>query len=208
MAKFKIDLTDQPTIEWTTRQQRAWIREATRALNKEFLEIQLAGEDLQKDYPLLAQQRDKLIELGTGKEFRGGIGLGLTYKTKAELQLQARALKETLNMVKGETTEAATSDGYDAFLANHPGMKLDFSEYQDMVEVMGAAGEHLLNNFGNSETFVEAYNDAREHGKSHVDVMKAIVEANREARGQGLTTNQMLTRLRKKLDIYNRKQPE
>lgn len=201
MAKFKIDLSDQPTIEWTTRHQRAWIREATRALNKEFLEIQLAGEDLQKDYPLLAQQRDKLIELGTGKEFRGGIGLGLTYKTKAELQLQARALKETLNMVQGETTEQVTSAAYDSFIESHPGMDMSFSEYQDMVEVMGAAGEHLLNNFGNSDDFVEAYNDAREQGKSHVDVMQAMVDANREARGQGLSTNQMLTRLRDKLGI-------
>jgi hypothetical protein len=205
VAKFTIDLGDQPKLEWTTRQQRAWIREATREVNKAVYDIQTSGQDLRKDYPLLAEQRDRLIELGTGKEYRGGIGLGLTYKTKAELQLQARALKETLNLLQGEVQteeqQAQYSQAYDTFIENHPGIDLSYEEYTDMVEVMGAAGEHLLNSFGNSDDFIEAYADAREDGQSHVDVMQAMVEVNREAKGQGLSTNQMLTRLRDYLDI-------
>lgn len=205
MAKFTIDLGDQPKKEWTTRQQRAWIREATREVNKAVYDIEASGQDLRKDYPLLAEQRDRLIELGTGKEYRGGIGLGLTYKTKSELQLQARALKETLNLLQGEVQteeqQAQYSQAYDTFIDNHPGIDLSYEEYTDMVEVMGAAGEHMLNSFGNSDDFVEAYADAREDGHSHVDVMQAMVEVNREAKGQGLSTNQMLTRLRDYLNI-------
>lgn len=208
MAKFTIDLGDQPKIEWTTRQQRAWIREATREVNKAVYNIQVSGQDLRKDYPLLAEQRDKLIKLGTGKEYRGGIALGLTNKTKSELQLQARALKQTLNLLQGEVQTEEERKQYEkahaAFNKSHPGIDLSYTEYQDLVEVLGAAGDHLLNNFGNSDDVVEAYADAREQGKTHVDVMHAMVEVNREAKGQGLSTNQMLTRLRDALDLIKK----
>lgn len=205
MAKFTISLEDQPKRKWTTRQQRAWIREATRAINKEFYEMSIAGVDLQKDHPLLYEERNRLIKLGTGKEYKGGVGLGLTYKTKSELMLQARELKSALRMISGEVVtadeESSFKQGYETFTQRYKDFELTFEDYKDMSEVLGALGEHVINNFKNSDNVINAYNDARKQGQSHADIMKTIIQTNREVKGEGLTTEQMVTRLRKNLGL-------
>ena len=184
---MRLDLqTASPSRDWTTRQLRAFIRDATKDLNKEFYEIQVAGIDLEKDSPLLAGQRDRLIELGTGREFRGGIGLGLTYKTKAELVMQARALRETYNILespaKAEMEEAEEAKNYKSFTKNRPGSDISFSEYKEMTETMGALGHHVISEFFNSEDFVEMYMDAKEDKKTDKDIAEAVIEAQRQIR--------------------------
>ena len=202
MAKFTIDLSDQPKADWTTRHERAWIREATRAINKEYVMLEASGVDLKKDYPLLYEERNRLIELGTGREYRGGIGLGLTYKTKAELKIQARELKRALNLFAGELPsaeeESKYQQAYESFSKNYD---LSYTEYRELTEILGSIGDHILNNFGNSTDVVAAYEDARTAGKSSTDFMKALIDTNREAKAEGRTTDQMLTSLREKLEI-------
>lgn len=207
MAKFTIDLSDQPKADWTTRYERAWIREATRAINKEYVMLEASGVDLKKDYPLLYEERNRLIELGTGREYRGGIGLGLTYKTKAELKIQARELKRALNLFTGELPSAEEENkfknAYNKF-SKTQGLdtkKFTYEDYRQFTEVMGSLGEHILNNFGNSTDVVAVYEDAKSAGKSSTDILKTIVNTNREARNQGKTTEEMIDMLRKNLDL-------
>lgn len=196
-----IDLTASPNNSWTTRQLRAWIRRATQDLNRQFYEISVNGVDLKKDSPLLYEQRNRLIELGTGREFRGGVGLGLTYKTKSELVVQARALRETYNIMERPQREtAAESNAYKTFNANRPGLNMSYKEYKELTEILGAIGAHVFNEFG-YESFIEAYDEARNQGKSGKNVLDAVVEVQREQRnGDSLqTTEDMVDALRGKL---------
>lgn len=180
-----IELTAQPASDWTTRQLRAWIRRATQDLNREFLDLQETTTDLKKDNPLLYEQRNRLIELGTGKEYKDGIGLGLTYKTKSELIMQARALRETYNILETpEQYEKAiekTEKAYATFTRNRPGLNMSFAEYKQMTETIGAMGQHALHEFG-YESFIEKYDEARSEGRSNRSIMDAVVEAQRAQR--------------------------
>ena len=199
-----INLSDTPNSSWTTRQTRDWIRRATQDLNKEFYELQLAGVVIKKDNPLLYQQRNKLIELGTGKEYRGGVGLGLTYKTKSELIKQARALRETYNIIDNkdyQEYEPALQQGYETFIANRPGISMNIAQYKEMIETMGAFGEHALRNFGNSEDYVESYDEARRQGKTDKQITDAMVDTIRETKGQGNTTEDVMDLLREKIGL-------
>lgn len=199
-----IDLSTHPNASWTTRELRAWIRRATQDLNREFYEIKVNGVDIEQDYPLLYQQRNKLLQLGTrtGKEFRGGIGLGLTYKTKMELVKQARALRETYNVMEGQQRgHDDNKQAYKTFISNHPGFKLSYDEYLDMTETLGSMGTHLLDEYGNSDDFVDMYDEARDQNKSDKDITKAIVETNRESKGKGWTTEKMMDELRQLIGL-------
>ena len=197
-----IDLSAQPNSSWTTRELRAWIRRATQDLNREFIGITESGVDLKKDDPLLYEQRNRLIELGTGKEFRGGIGMGLTYKNKIELVKQARALRETYNIMENPAAEEEEIlPQFESFKDSHPGFDLSYEEYKEMTETLGAMGTHLLDEFGDSEDFVDAYEEARSQNKSDRDITTAVVEVNREKRGQGWNTEQMMEALRDKLGL-------
>lgn len=199
-----LDLSINPSSSMTTRELRAYIREATKEVNKELIMSYESPAELKKDNPLLYQQRNKLIELGTGKEYRGGVGLGLTYKTKIELVLQARALKETFNIIapseQTEKEEERVEKAYETFVNNRPGITMSESEYKEMTETLGAIGTHVFNEFG-YESFIETYDEARDEGKNNKNVVDAMVQTIREARGQSWTTEDMINSLRDKLDL-------
>lgn len=195
-----IDLSASPNNSWTTRQLRAWIRRATQDINRQFYEMQVEGVDLKKDNPLLYEQRNRLIELGTGREFRGGVALGLTYKTKSQLVVQARALRETYNVIEHPRQDTAADKAYKTFNANRPGLNMSYKEYKELTEILGAIGAHVFNEFG-YESFIEAYDEARNQGKSGKNVLDAVVEVQREQRNGNLlqTTEDMVDALRGKL---------
>lgn len=200
---MEIDLTASPNNSWTTRQLRAWIRRATQDINREFYELQEAGVDIAKDRPLLAEQRNRLIELGTGREYKGGVGLGLTYKQKSQLVLQARALRETYNIMEPPATEIEiekTRRAYESFIANRPGLSMTESDYKGLVEILGAIGEHVFNEFG-YESFIEVYDEARDEGKSDADIINAMVQTTRDAKDAGWTVEEMIDGLRDNLGI-------
>ena len=200
----EIDLTASPNASWTTRQLRAWIRRATQDINREFYELQEAGVDIAKDRPLLYEQRNRLIELGTGREYKGGVGLGLTYKQKSQLILQARALRETYNIMEPpkviEQEQSKAQKAYETFIANRPGLQMTEQEYKRLTEMLGAIGEHVFNEFG-YESFIEVYDEARDEGKTDADILNALVQTTRDAKGEGWTTEDMIDSLRDNLGI-------
>ncbi len=197
----------QPNRNMTTRELRKYIRQATPYVNQQYATIGIAPAELKKDYPILHYQREKLIKVGTGKEYKGGIGMGLTYKTKSELVVQARALAETIKLFESETAVQAPESqekedrAYETFLKNRPGMELSREEYHDFVETLGAIGEHIFNQFG-YEDFIEVYDEAVQNGKNQRDILQAVAQVQRDVRADpsgAYTTEDLIDMLRGEL---------
>lgn len=195
-----------PSRSMTTRELRDFIRNATPYVNQQYFTIGVEPAELKKDYPLLDYQREKLIQLGTGKEYKGGIGMGLTYKTKPELVAQARALAEAMRLFETETAPAATEEtreqrAYNSFIRNRPGMSMSQQEYHDFVETLGAIGEHVFNQFG-YEDFIEVYDEAVQNGRSQKDILQAVAQVQRDVRAdptRAVTTEDLIDLLRGEL---------
>jgi hypothetical protein len=191
----------------TTRELRTFIRQATPYINQQYLTIGVEPAELKKDYPLLDYQREKLIQLGTGKEYKGGIGMGLTYKTKPELVAQARALAEAMRLFDSGTeimtTETAEKENraYNTFLRNRPGMEMSETEFHNFVETLGAIGKHIFDEFG-YEDFIEVYDEAIQNGKNQRDILQAVASARRSMKEDDTTawtTEAMIDLLRGEL---------
>ena len=144
---------EKTILQMTTRELRAYIREMTPQANerlKSYEESLAAGTMTEK--PIIEERAARLVAMGTGKKVRGGIGLGLTYKTKAELIQQARGLEEFFAV--DQFTPAAlaereekTKQAYNSFKRTTR-TPLNFQEYKDLTEVFGAIGSHVLEEFG------------------------------------------------------------
>jgi hypothetical protein len=191
-----MDIGNRNITDLTVKELKQFVRQTTKELNKAFYDISAETADLKKDYPLLYEQRNRLIELGTGKEYRGGIGVGIQYritdpttgervlrdKTKAQLIQQARALRETKNILETpearEEIDTATYQAYQTFKNNRPGIEMSYADYKDMVNQIGSMGEHVFREFG-YESFIEKYDEARSQGKGAGDIAKAVSEAQR-----------------------------
>lgn len=191
-----MDIGNRNITDLTVKELKQFVRQTTKELNKAFYDISAETADLQKDYPLLYEQRNKLIQLGTGQEYRGGIGVGMQYKitdpttgethlrdkTKAELIQQARALRETKNIIETPESRKVIDDkveqAYETFLNNRPGLKMSFADYKTMTDQLGAMGSHILHEFG-YESFIEKYDEARSEGKGAGDIARAVAEARR-----------------------------
>lgn len=201
MAKTLDMQSTNPSAGWTTRQLRSFIREATADINREFATLRLTSEDIRKDYPQIWAQRERLIELGTGKEYKGGVALGLSTKLKPQLVMQARALRETYNILSdGERFSEAEAQARETFLRNRPHLDMSVTEYHDFVETLGAIGNHVLNEFG-YESFIELYDSAIDKGKSAKNVLDAVTDVVKESRGMGWTMEDMIDAMRNKLDL-------
>lgn len=192
--------TDIISDKWTTRELKSYIREETASMNYRLLEYY---ESTTNPSPIVDKIKARLVELGTGKENKNGfIGLGLTYKTKAELLQQARALQEAKQVdiytqqglrEYSEKEEAA----YNTFIKNRPalaGMTLD--EYHDLVEAFGALGSHIMEEFGYEELAL-IYHSATSERK--LDMVSAVKDTLRENKGTGITQKTLIKSLREKL---------
>lgn len=202
---------DKPMSQWTTKELKSYIREATRNLNNEFINIKMEA-DWKKNYPQIAEQYNELIELGTGKEYRGGIGVGLKYraddgtlrwKNKSQLLRQARALRETYNIIEDDKTPEEREQAYKTFMKHHPNLSgMSYSEYEGLVKTLGAMGKSVLNEFG-YESFLETYKEAVAKGKNSRNILDAVAEMQRAGKGQGWNTTQIIDKLNDELGLNN-----
>ncbi len=198
--KKKKQKTEIINDAWTTRELRAYIRKETQNMNYRLLDYY---ENVEKPNPLVTQIKANLVKLGTGKEIKNGfIGLGLTYKTKAELIRQARALQQSLKIdiysTEGKRQYKEKEEKqFKAFINNRPALKgMSQDDYHDMVEAFGALGNHVLESFGYEE-LANLYHSAKTNQK--IDFVSIIVDMQKETKGAGLDQTQLIDRLREKL---------
>lgn len=198
---------EKTIVQMTTRELRAYIREMTPQANerlKSYEESLAAGTMTKK--PIIEERAARLVTMGTGKKVRGGIGLGLTYKTKSELIQQARGLEEFFAV--DQFTPAAlaereekTKQAYNSFKRTTR-TPLNFQEYKDLTEVFGAIGSHVLEEFG-IYNVIKTYEEMDESDRPNlIHHMKGVIK---ESKGQGWTKEDLTDRLRERVRGYNEK---
>lgn len=198
---------NKTVLQMTTRELRAYIREMTPQVNerlKSYEESLAAGTMTKK--PIIEERIARLVTMGsdTGRRVKGGIGLGLTNKTKAELIQQARGLEEFFAV--DQFTPAAlaereekTKQAYNTFKRTTR-TPLNFQEYKDLTEVFGAIGSHVLEEFG-IYNVIKTYEEMDESDRPNL--IHHMKEVMKESKGQGWTKEDLTDRLRERVREYN-----
>lgn len=190
-------------FQMTTRELRAYIKEMTPEVNeryKSYKEALTAGA--MTDKPILEERHSRLVALGTGKETKRGVGLGLTYKNKPELIQQARALEEFISLdvwtpAAQAEEETETKKAYESFKQT-TGTSLSYEEYKDLTEVFGALGSHIVDEFG-AYNITKLYEEEDESQRRNL--VHDINEIKKESKGAGWTKEDLIDALREKLDL-------
>ena len=192
--------------EWTTRQLREYIRKETQSANYRLIEYYSSETE-----PVKAVQdfEKRLKQLGTGNVEAEYIGLGLTYKTKAELLQQARALEEFKQFdiytpPARFKLEKREEKQYKAFVKNRREIygdekQITRKEYRALVETMGALATGIQDFNLGSDTIVTIFKDTPK--EKRVDIVKEFVDLARENKGAGLSQEQFVDKLRERLQI-------
>ena len=196
-------------FQMTTRELRAYIKELTPEVNeryKSYKEALTAGA--MTDKPILEERHSRLVDLGTGKETKRGVGLGLTYKNKPELIQQARALEEFIALdvwspAAQAEEETETKKAYESFkqsylLKTETATTLNYEEYKDLTEVFGALGSHIVDEFG-AYNITKLYEEEDESQRRNL--VHDINEIKKESKGAGWTKEDLIDALREKLDL-------
>ena len=196
-------------FQMTTRELRAYIKELTPEVNeryKSYKEALTAGA--MTDKPILEERYSRLVSLGTGKETKRGVGLGLTYKNKPELIQQARALEEFIALdvwtpAAQAEEETETEKAYESFrqsylLKTETATTLNYEEYKDLTEVFGALGSHIVDEFG-AYNITKLYEEEDESQRRNL--VHDINEIKKESKGAGWTKEDLIDALREKLDL-------
>lgn len=206
----------RPNKDMTVQELRRYIRKATKEVNAKYSEyvknIKRGQGEINES---LEQEHERLYRLGKmfpdldknyGDVSEKKIGVGVTWKRKDELLIQARAL-EQFNNVDAYTPDyereydASEKQAYNTFLQNNNyNLNTDnfsIDDYHNMVETLGALGEKV-NNFGYAEV-MSLYLDTPQ--EKRVNVVSAAVSVTRGLKGKGFTQKKALKQLRKKLGL-------
>lgn len=192
--------TENISDKWTTRELRAYIKEETQNLNYRLIDYYASETN---PNPVVDALKERLQKLGTGKvDKEKHIGLGLTYKTKAELLQQARVLHEAAQVdiytPQGRKKYSAKeTQAYKTFKRNRPALKnMTKAEYHDLVEAFGALGSHVLEQFGYEE-LAQIYHSSK--SKKRIDLVSTVKKVQKESAGKGWTTEQLIDEVRKEM---------
>lgn len=196
--------SETPSSSWTVKELKQFIRAETKQINFDLYSMYEAGK---KPTKAVLREREKLVLLGTGKETKSGIGLGLSYKKKSELIQQARALKDferidyespTAKRKYNEQIDKAYKKYYKKKTSTGE-TKLSKSEYVNFVEMLGAVGDKVLQEFG-YESISEEYK--RSSGKQRTKFLQAMIKVRDNLAGTGATGEHLIDALHKELEDY------
>lgn len=183
--------------DWTTRELKDFIRKETESVNYKMIDYLASHEE---PNPVMTATFEKLKALGTGNVKAEYIGLGLSYKTKAELLQQARALQEANQAdIYSDAAQKEYSEqeqaAYDTAIDRY-GIDMTQDEYHDFVEAMGALETHI-NNLGlGSREILMIFNDAGQDKK--INLVEEFQNTRREMKS-GWTTKKFISRLRERM---------
>lgn len=194
-----------PSGSWTTRELQAYIKKHTQQINIDLYQMYEEGKTPTK---AVLREREKLIQLGTGKETRaGGIGLGLSRKRKSELIQQARAIRdfEAIDYESPTARRKYNSQIDKAYKKyanrkNQTGQpKLSKKAYVDFVETLGAVGDKVLQEFGYVSISEEYKNST---GKQRTNFLQAMVKVHKELEGTGASGEDLIDALHNELQNF------
>lgn len=208
--KEPINTRDESVFDLTTRQLRDEIRKRTATVNIRINEYREAIEEgKQKSNRIVEESIRKMKEASytfnkeTGeiripKSKKGEIGLGLTYKTKTELQRQLAGLRRfeerDIETPEGKRkSEEKTERQYKTFTDRYGDMSRD--EYEDMIDTMNVV-KNTLKDYGYEDyggSYARTYTKANKEGKRKF--ARYIDQAKRESAGAGQTTEDILDRV-------------
>lgn len=191
-------MSEKTTSQLTTKELKQRIRALTSQVNKKIVEYEKKGA---KNIPV-NNAITRLKELGTGNTKAKQVGLGLTYKRKAELIRQYRELEyfESWDIFTPDgkrKIEAREQKAWESFSKDNP--NINYDEWRNMVETFGAIGDSVLNQFGSSN-IVELYTELDDTGKTNL--IHYMREIQKETAGNGgdlVTPEDMVDRLREML---------
>lgn len=193
-----------PSASWTTRQLKAYIREHTQQINFDLYAMEAEG---QKPTKAVMREREKLIQLGTGRETRQGIGLGLSHKKKSELIQQARAIRDFESIdYESPTARRKYNEQIDKAYRQYSKRKnatgqpkLSKKSYVDFVETLGAVGDKILQEFG-YDAIAEEYKNST--GKQRTNFLQAMIKTHDKLKGTGATGEDLIDALHNELSNY------
>lgn len=211
----KRETTDENTknsvFDMSTRQLRAEIRKRTASVNvriSEYRDAVLKGEytkgeqefiettiESVKTATAFRKSHTDIYYIPKGK--KGEIGLGLSTKTKSELQKQLASLRrfeknDILTPQGKENWSDRVQKQYDTFKERYD-ENMTQSEYQDMIDTMNIIKE-VMKDYGYEDfgvDYARKYAKANEQGKQKF--IKYVEQAKKEKAGS--TANEILDRV-------------
>ena len=211
----------KPYSRYTRKELMEMIREDTTELNKrifEYRQSNVSFKDVENNIAKIkeisgSKSGRQLINVDGKKRYREvEIGVGnITSKSKSELILQARELHSFLqwdiSTPEGQRQwEAREKKEWETFNKNFSEYGLTKNEWRDLVEVFGAVGESILNQFGSGQgsnasgSIVREFKNASQSGRTNL--VKEMREVLKENKGTGATEEDNLDLLRQKLSKY------
>ena len=211
----------KPYSKYTRKELMQMIREDTVELNKRVFEYRQSNASFKdvenniakiKEISGAKKGRQAIKEDGKTHYREVEIGVGnITSKSKSELILQARELHSFLqwdiSTPEGQRQwEAREKKEWETFNKNFSEYGLTKNEWRDLVEVFGAVGESILNQFGSGQgsnasgSIVREFKNASQSGRTNL--VKEMREVLKENKGTGATEEDNLDLLRQKLSKY------
>lgn len=196
--------------EMTTRELRAYIRQLTPQVNENYKSYQDAlTKGAMQPKPILEERHARLVSLGQGQKTKRAadpsktVGMGLSLKKKSVLIVQARALEQfikidTWSPAAIKKADAKARKAFKTFKRRQM-TTLSFEQYKDLTEVMGAVGEHVLNEFG-VYNIIKTYEQAVQQGKKkEYNIAREMENILTETHGQGKTKQEIVDILRERI---------
>lgn len=214
-------MTRKPYSRYTRKELMEMIREDTAELNRRIFEYRQSDKsfkDVENNITKIkkisgTKKGRQLVNVEGKKSYRETeIGVGkISSKSKSELILQARELHSFLqwdiSTPEGQRQwEARETKEWESFSKNFSEYGLSKEEWRDLVEVFGAVGESVLNQFGSGQgsnasgSIVREFKNASQSGRANL--VKEMGEVIKENKGTGATEEDNLDLLRQKLSKY------
>ena len=206
--KQKRDTRSKSVFDLTTRELRDEIRKRTAEVNITINEYREAiRKGVEKTNQVVESSIRKLREASSGlnrktgkfvipKGRKGEVGLGLTFKTKSELQRQLAGLRrfeeKDIYTPKGkEKWSEKTNKQYETFKDRYGNISRE--DYEDMIDTMNIV-KNTLKDYGYEDfggSYARTYSKANKDGKR--EFARYVDQARRESSGK--TTEDVLDRV-------------
>ncbi len=184
----------------TVKQLKQAIRKAVIRMN-ETIE-KMSKTELFKADNAAIQGKITALQKRFGKGRKGLFALRFNVATKSRLESQLSEFESFTTFVENaiENNPASMDEKlrnqFEAFSKHYDNI-LNYNEYKDMVNIMGAIGDKILNQYG-SHNIVElfVYTDKNKRGS----IGKILIDVYKSSKGKGYTVEELLDEVYDRVD--------